>query len=448
MAVSRQKLNKKLLCVFALTALSACGGGSDASSPTAQSPQTTTIAASVSTTPNSPDVSQTPVIVNKLSFTPLDAGIQACVAPDSQIQFSSDTGFTYSEAIQEQAFLEMINYLRCLGIGPGNSVARSSQIDSAADQHAAYSLANNSVTHTEIPNSPGYVGLNPGARIGTTGYPILANKNEPYAWGEVLAKTGSLAQESFDGLTAAIYHRFVMLSPQFTTAGIGLRRNPVNNEMISVVDFAATSSVNTNSLVVYPADGQKNVPIAFNSDYETPDPAPDASFIGYPISLQTDRGTALNIGSLELSKKATGEVVDAYVKGFGNAQADGNLETHQAFVAAKKPLDFDTEYQVKMTGTVTGNSATNQVQIKVWTFRTVAKQALAVAETNALVINKYARVKLAGCDSKYTYNYTSGLEVSIVSAGWMQIKGLSKGAQWVEVSDNCGQQQRVNLSVQ
>jgi hypothetical protein len=164
--------------------------------------------------------------------------------------------------------------------------------------------------------------------------------------------------------------------------------------------------------------------------------------------LQTDRGTQLNIGSLELSKKVTGEVIDAYVKGLGNAQADGNLESHQAFIAARKPLDFDTEYQVKMTGTVTGNKASNQVQIKVWTFRTVAKQALALAETNTLNVGKYARIKLAGCDSKYTYNYTSGLEVSIVSAGWMQIKSLSKGAQWVEVSDNCGQKQRVNISVQ
>ncbi len=444
--MSRQILNKKLLCLFSLTVLSACGGGSDASNPSSEAAQTATIAASVSTTPN--DLAQGPVVASKLSFTPLDAGIQACVAPDSQIQFSSDTGFTYSQAIQEEAFLQMINYLRCLGIGPGNSVVRSSQIDVAAYQHAAYSLSNNSVTHTEIPKTPGFVGLNPGARIGTTGYPTLANKNEPYAWGEVLAKTGSLAQESFDGLTAAIYHRFVMLSPQFTSAGIGLRRNPINNEMISVVDFAATASVTTNALVVYPADGQKNVPVAFNSDYETPDPAPDAMFIGYPISLQTDRGTNLNLGTLELSKKATGEVIDAYVKGFGNAQVDGNLESHQAFIAAKKPLDFDTEYQVKMTGTVTGNGATNQVQIKVWTFRTVAKQALAIAENNLLGINQFARVKLAGCDSKYTYNYTSGLDVSIVSAGWMQIKGLAKGAQWVEVSDNCGQQQRVNLTVQ
>ena len=37
--------------------------------------------------------------------------------------------------------------------------------------------------------------------------------------------------------------------------------------------------------VIYPVDGQRDVPVDFDSDIEWPDPAPDHGVVGYPITL-------------------------------------------------------------------------------------------------------------------------------------------------------------------
>jgi uncharacterized protein YkwD len=437
--------------------VSACGGGgSDLGGPltTDVSNSAPTIGNTVaSTNPVSPVLSNPPKEFETISTK---SGIASCEIALSPMDFNSDAGFTFNQANQEQSFLAQLNHLRCLG---GLSlISRNRQLDLAAQNHANFSLLNNSVVHDQVPGQPGFTGAEPGDRMAFAQFPSVAGTNakgesvtQPNSWGEVVSKTGASSLEAFDGLTAAIYHRFVMLSAQFDEAGISLKTAANGTDMVTVVDFASTRNLQTSKTIHYPAAGQKNIPISFNSDYETPDPIPGAAFVGYPISVNSNRGSTLSITKFELRRASDNSVVDAFIRGKSNlAQvvSDVHLDSSEAFLAAKQILKPDTEYKVSFVGTVTeANSASKPVAID-WSFTTAPAQAIVQAETTKLTVGKFSRIKLSGCGSTYSWRYTAGLKATVVSSSWMQIQPIATGPQWVEVTDACGSAERVDFTVQ
>ena len=457
-------------------ALSACGGGGGNPVSTVGASLGATVVVSPITSDKPADSAGTGVgtgagtgagsiagTVNPVAPTPkssidlaaASSGIANCVTPTPLMNFSEDTGFTFDRASEENQFLVLINHLRCLAYGEKTSfqVNRNSALNVAADNHAVYSVSNDTVTHTETATLRSFTGASPGKRIGVTDYPKITGKDEPVAWGEVLSKTGSMSQEAFDGLSAAIYHRFVMLSSQFDEVGIALRPGSQANTMLSVVDFASKSAIRSNRVIVFPADGQANVAPAFNSDYETPDPFPNATFVGYPVSIQSDRGTKLNVGRFELYKVINGQrsaiEVPTWLRGVGGkTSVDANLESHEAFLVAQDSLENATQYEVLFVGSVVDTTAGTTVLTRAWRFTTAPKFEMAVAETSTPALNKYSRVQLKGCGTNFKWQYTSGLEVSVFSGNWMQVKGIVKGPQWLEVTDACGTKQRLDYNIQ
>ena len=462
-----QKLHPIKLAISGLAlliVLSACGGGTGAST-TGVSVANVPVAVAVDQSPVASDNSATIAsAVNPnlsspksagIDLAPVSSGIANCTTPTPLTRFSEDTGFSFVRGDEENQFLTLINHLRCVAYGEKTSfqVTRNAGLDTAADNHAAYSVSNDSVTHTETAGLKSFTGVSPGKRIGVTDYPKASGKDEPVAWGEVLSKTGSMSQEAFDGLSAAIYHRFVMLSSQFDEVGIALRPSNQANSMVSVVDFASKKPIRSDRVIVFPANGQTNVAAAFNSDYETPDPFPNVSFVGYPVSIQSDRGTKLNVSRFELYKIVNGQRFGAelptWIRGTGaKAVSDSNLESHEAFLVTQESLENDTQYEAVFVGTFLDGAAPVTLLTKVWRFTTAPKGVLAVAETSTPLLNKYSRVQLKGCGTNFKWQYTSGLEVNIFSGNWMQVKGIAKGAQWLEVTDACGVKQRLDYVVQ
>ena len=467
MQTTTQKPNQLRLTLTGLAlavVLSACGGGGTSGGTSSNVPVATvpagasqgpllsdnsaTIASAVNANPSSPKSTG-------IDLAPVSSGIANCTTPIPLTRFSEDTGFSFVRADEENQFLDLINHLRCIAYGEKTSfqVTRNAALDIAADNHAAYSVSNETVTHTEDKGLASFTGVSPGKRIGITDYPKASGKDEPVAWGEVLSKTGSMSQEAFDGLSAAIYHRFVMLSSQFDEVGIALRPSKQANSMVSVVDFASKKPLRSDRVIVFPANGQANVAPAFNSDYETPDPFPNVSFVGYPVSIQSDRGTKLTVSRFELYKVVNGQraatEVPTWVRGTGaKAVSDSNLESHEAFLVAQESLESDTQYEAVFVGTFVDGSSPTTIVTKIWRFTTAAKGVLAVAETTTPALNKYSRVQLKGCGTNFKWQYTAGLEVSIFSGNWMQVKGIVKGAQWLEVTDACGVKQRLDYVVQ
>jgi uncharacterized protein YkwD len=434
-----------LSCVLA--ALNGCGGGgSEPSVTTTTSLASTTSSTSINAAVQATPADTTPVVTTvatATSFKALDAGIPGCQAPDSKLQFSSQNGFSFNQQDQETEFTELLNYLRCLAALP--ALTRVNTLDVAAQKHADYSIANGTVSHDQVSGQLNFSGATPGLRIGNAGYATIGTSNQPAAWGEVVSKTGSSARESFEGLTAAIYHRFVMLSPQFNHVGVGLKQAAGTTDMLTVADYAATSAIKSDRVIAYPAAGQINVPTSFNSDYETPDPIAGASFVGYPVSVQADRGTQLQVSSFTIRKVGDTANLSAYVRGIG-AEVDTHMESHTAFLATKAILQAGTQYEVNFIGTSSKDGVSKAVNLS-WTFTTAGQQELAVAETTTPAINQFVRVKLNGCGSTYKWQYTSGLEVTVYSSQWMQIKPIRTGAQWVEITDSCGAVKRVEFTV-
>jgi len=134
-------------------------------------------------------------------------------------------------------------------------------------------------------------------------------------------------KESIDGLMAAIYHRFGFLDFHIDEVGIAIRQNPQQKEKTAFVynmgnkklaklcstttqtkktqaddsldnicsdhfkrvskqsfyDAIHSHKYQNNSVVIYPFDGQQNIPPAFYE--ELPDPLPNHSVSGFPISI-------------------------------------------------------------------------------------------------------------------------------------------------------------------
>ena len=98
---------------------------------------------------------------------------------------------------------------------------------------------------------------------------------------------------AIDALMAAIYHRFIMLSGDFTQAGPGVVLNAHQGveELNVTVDFGSLTlppAQRPPALTLYPVDGHRGVPTDFDPAEEYPNPMPGHTLVGYPMSVQVD----------------------------------------------------------------------------------------------------------------------------------------------------------------
>src|SRR5262249_2006083 len=99
--------------------------------------------------------------------------------------------------------------------------------------------------------------------------------------GRTAARPGGPAQgeplEAPRPVRASGFRRLRVLDPQLPRVGIGTARDQ-GGTWVSVFDFdaaAATDPPTRGRIVVYPVEGQQNVPLAFAGN-EVPDPIPEA----------------------------------------------------------------------------------------------------------------------------------------------------------------------------
>ena len=104
---------------------------------------------------------------------------------------------------------------------------------------------------------------------------------------------------------------------------------------------------------MYPVDGQTDVPIDFNSDWEIPDPDPDRGLVGHPISVTV----AAEVASGGIEDPYGLRLLDAVLTGPSGREVevvavDPGDDPYLYTMAAmwpKEPLEPGTEYDAVMT---------------------------------------------------------------------------------------------------
>jgi len=271
-----------------------------------------------------------------------------------------------------------LNYLNSLRVKTGMPPFSSEiHLDDAAINHSDYMQSNNASGHYEQSDKVGFTGASPSDRVG------YANYSSAIIGENVSTGTRQTYQDSIDLLFAAIYHRYGFLNMTFSEIGIGsndesnrhfytydLGNREVNklcqddvydggsyyssvcknaNQKVASADFVKAININkskTPKLIVWPAANIKDIPPVFN--YETPDPLPNDSVTGYPISVEFNEGKfskAPTINSFTIKETYSGKNVTRLTLMTSQNDPNSHLTKYQAAFFPKERLSWGTSYE-------------------------------------------------------------------------------------------------------
>lgn len=258
-----------------------------------------------------------------------------------------------------QAGLDRFNYWRSqIGLA---ALQMHPLLNTSAAGHSSYQATNHVISHYQNPATTPFTGECLGdipghsvctaakvSRLEAVGFPLQV----PYAFGEVIARTARLdGAAAADALIAAIYHRFVVFEPAFTHIGGSIMQHK-DEPVYFTANFSAsqaTGGFNSGGPVLFPFDGQSNVPLRFFSDQEQPDPVPLRNEVGYPVSVHASINSTISVTRFTI--RPTGGGGDLPVQPLWRAVDPATVHSAAAIV----PLDVlvpGTSYTVNFEGAV------------------------------------------------------------------------------------------------
>lgn len=330
----------------------------------------------------------------------------------------------YSTASYTLSTLNRVNYHRALaGVEP---LSLQSQISAAAQAHASYLNANNYAGHDESSSLPGYTGQWAWDRMTYQGYNYIAA-------GEVIS-FGKDAQAGVDALITAIYHRFALLDPGYTETGIGDAAHPVYKkcQVINLGRPSGTAAA-TNTVSIYPANGQTEVPISFDSDSESPDPMPTLGLVGYPVSIQFSSEQSVTLGSFTLSKNGQSLVTTTLLSPATDSHIQQSNKKNFSLIP-NSLLEADTVYQAAFSATVQG-----QPYNATWSFTTAPAAVLAVTPNPAtIVMGEIGELAISGGSGGYQVGWSPAGKFTIAwssDGNSMLLTPLATGAATITLTD-------------
>ena len=307
-----------------------------------------------------------------------------------------------------------------------NTLLQNDLLAMAAQGHADYLVTNEESSHYQVEGHHAFTGVKPVDRTLDTNYASTHVS-------ENLSTHTYSAQSSIDGLFSAIYHRFGFLSLSIDTVGVGVtqeKEKTSNSAFVYVMgnsnlerlchdrsfkgsgkyyykvckdeahhisEKVFTKALKSNKrynpeIVVYPYDGQSEVPPVFYD--ESPDPLPNHDVSGFPVSVEFndyyfDKVDVTSFILFDSSNRVVDDVL------FMHKEND----PHQRFSAMQyalfplKRLEYDTQYRVEVMYTIKGKThALN------WAFNT--RQP---TEKLHRIESKNARIELAKGESHILY---------------------------------------------
>ncbi len=227
--------------------------------------------------------------------------------------------------------LKKINYYR-LNSGL-TSFTINELLTKAAQNHAKYQIENNLYTHKQN-------GTTPNQRLLQLGYPHNDTSENIYAG-------DTLAQGSVDILFSNIYHRLVFLDFGFDEIGLGMDASlNYTWKKVYTYELGRENSRSFNQkqhpkVIVYPYKNQQDVMPVFYE--ESPDPLPECSVSGYPISIQFNpsKNGKISLDSFNLYDESNSLIKSKLLKN------DIHLSNKEFVLMPLSRLEFATTYQVE-----------------------------------------------------------------------------------------------------
>ena len=187
--------------------------------------------------------------------------------------------------------------------------------------------------------------------------------------GEALTYVSADARDSVDELMSAIYHRHGLLFNFVDEVGVGVsgtenEDHSYTYELASKVDKQTALMATSPLIVAYPPQGSTDVRRVFYG--ETPDPLPDTSESGYPISIEFNSHytVSVEVVSFRLYDESDTEITDTTLM---SQDTDPNelFAYNQFALFPMQVLDGDHTYRVEVEYILNGESGT-----KTWSFTT------------------------------------------------------------------------------
>jgi hypothetical protein len=251
--------------------------------------------------------------------------------------------------------LQIINSAR-VAAGAG-CVRMVAEINKAAENHCKYYIdpANDGMCtsnpHGEVMGCAQFTGTGPGQRMAAAGYMARGG-------GEVMAFNND-PKRAIDQWINSVWHRIPLLDPWTMDLGYGATAG------CDVIDFGTGSMAPADTILLYPYDGQTNVPVSFNGQYEGP--MPPAPPTGWPsASPITVYGRMLNITEHVLTKDGDPTPIE-HTWITGSDPMWGNYLSRSVFMYAHAPSAPNTKYRVRVKGTSQAGALEKE-----WTFTTGA----------------------------------------------------------------------------
>ena len=290
------------------------------------------------------------------------------------------------ETMEARSYLNSIRELMQM-----ERLAENTQLKTAAQAHADYLVLNNESAHEEITGHKNFTGIRPVERAFHAGY----NSSQV---SENLSTKNPNARTSVDGLLSAIYHRFGFLSPSIDQIGVGVTQdmndsiksafvylmgNSALNQLCLGRNFSGSgkyiyrvckesehrikekefyrslhySKQNNPKIILYPYDGEEEVPPAFYS--EIPDPLPDYEVSGFPVSVEFNDHffKKVTLHSFKLYEEGGKEIKDVRLM-------DRSSDPHQKFTENQYALfplhrlEYDQKYRAEVIYGVKGKKET------------------------------------------------------------------------------------------
>jgi hypothetical protein len=177
---------------------------------------------------------------------------------------------------------------------------------------------------------------------------------------------GKEGPDAVEGWIGSLLHRIPLLQSRLRKIGYGVARGGPAGVTV-VLDATNGLGVGKDApVVLYPADGQKDVPLSFSP--EIPDPIPDSvdKRAGYPVTAIFSEGALVKDVKASL-KDANGKELAIWLSS-PEKPAAADYQRNTIGIIAQEPLQPSTTYTVAMAARVTGKP-----WLRTWSFTTASK---------------------------------------------------------------------------